>query len=106
MPTYDYKCTKCRQSFAVEQSMLDKPLRKCKACGGKLEKMLPKSVGLIFKGSGFYVTDYKTRPGHAGETKDKHGAASDRPGERSKTSGKVKPSDKTGTSHRGRLNTE
>lgn len=61
MPTYDYKCTKCHRSFAVEQSMRDAPLTKCEKCGGKLEKQLPKSVGLIFKGSGFYVTDYKNK---------------------------------------------
>jgi putative FmdB family regulatory protein len=59
MPTYDYRCTKCDDSFAVEQSILDKPLRRCKKCGGKLEKQLPKRVSLIFKGSGFYETDYK-----------------------------------------------
>jgi len=59
VPTYDYRCTKCGDEFAVEQSILDKPLVRCKKCRGKLEKMLPKSLNLIFKGSGFYVTDYK-----------------------------------------------
>ena len=59
MPTYDYRCTKCGDEFAVEQSMLDKPLARCKKCRGKLEKLLPKSLSLIFKGSGFYVTDYR-----------------------------------------------
>ena len=59
VPTYDYRCTKCGGEFAVEQSILDKPLVRCRKCRGKLEKMLPKSLNLIFKGSGFYVTDYK-----------------------------------------------
>ncbi len=59
VPTYDYRCTKCGDEFAVEQSILDKPLTRCRKCRGKLEKMLPKSLNLIFKGSGFYVTDYK-----------------------------------------------
>jgi putative FmdB family regulatory protein len=59
VPTYDYKCTKCGDEFAVEQSILDKPLVRCKKCRGKLEKMLPRSLNLIFKGSGFYITDYK-----------------------------------------------
>ena len=59
MPTYDYRCTKCEDTFAVEQSIVDKPLKRCKKCGGKLEKLLPKRVSLIFKGSGFYETDYK-----------------------------------------------
>ena len=59
MPTYDYRCTKCGDEFAIEQSILDKPLTRCKKCRGRLEKMLPRSLNLIFKGSGFYVTDYK-----------------------------------------------
>ena len=59
MPTYDYKCTKCGYTFAIEQSIHDKHLTRCKKCRGKLEKLLPRSINLIFKGSGFYVTDYK-----------------------------------------------
>ncbi len=59
MPTYDYRCTKCGYTFAIEQSIRDKPLIKCTKCRGKLEKLLPRSINLIFKGSGFYVTDYK-----------------------------------------------
>ncbi len=59
LPTYDYKCTKCGDEFSIEQSILDKPLARCKKCRGKLEKLLPRSLNLIFKGSGFYVTDYK-----------------------------------------------
>jgi putative FmdB family regulatory protein len=66
MPTYDYKCAKCQRSLAVEQSIREAPLKKCRHCGGKLERQLPKSVNLIFKGSGFYVTDYKS--GAAGRT--------------------------------------
>jgi putative FmdB family regulatory protein len=61
VPTYDYECTKCGHNFSVEQSMLDKPLRKCPKCGGKLEKLLPQKLSLIFKGSGFYITDYKNK---------------------------------------------
>ena len=61
MPTYDYKCTKCGYTFSVEQSMLDKPLARCRKCRGKLEKLLPQSISLIFKGSGFYETDYKKK---------------------------------------------
>lgn len=58
MPTYDYECTRCKDEFCVEQGMNDKPLKKCKKCGGKLQKLLPRSLNLIFKGSGFYITDY------------------------------------------------
>jgi putative FmdB family regulatory protein len=59
VPTYDYECTKCGYTFATEQSMLDEPLKRCPKCRGKLEKLPPQTVNLIFKGSGFYVTDYK-----------------------------------------------
>jgi putative FmdB family regulatory protein len=59
VPTYDYKCTKCGYAFAAEQSIMDEPLKRCPKCRGKLEKLLPQTLNLIFKGSGFYVTDYK-----------------------------------------------
>ncbi|MFH1313043.1 MAG: FmdB family zinc ribbon protein [Candidatus Eisenbacteria bacterium] len=65
MPTYDYKCTKCGYTFSAEQSMLDKPLARCRKCRGKLAKLLPQSISLIFKGSGFYATDYKKSSGGA-----------------------------------------
>jgi len=81
MPTYDYRCTKCRRTFAVEQSIRDAALKKCKECGGKLEKLLPRSVNLIFKGPGFYATDYRKKP-EPSEPK------SDRPRVKEKTAGK------------------
>lgn len=62
MPTYDYECTSCGHAFEHFQSMLDKPLRKCPKCGAKLKRLIGSGSGIIFKGSGFYQTDYK-RPG-------------------------------------------
>lgn len=59
MPTYDYKCKKCERVFEVVQSMNDAPLRKCQECGGPLKRLIGAGAGLIFKGSGFYCTDYK-----------------------------------------------
>ena len=67
MPTYDYQCTKCGHTFAIEQSIHDKPLTRCKKCRGRLEKLLPRTLNLIFKGSGFYVTDYKKSGSTAGK---------------------------------------
>ena len=62
MPTYEYECSKCGHALEKFQSMSDKPLKKCPSCGAnKLEKMLSGGAGLIFKGSGFYETDYKKR---------------------------------------------
>jgi putative FmdB family regulatory protein len=73
MPTYDYRCTKCEDTFAVEQSIVAKSLKRCKKCGGKLEKLLPKRVSLIFKGSGFYETDYKHKTSAPASKKDSSG---------------------------------
>ncbi len=62
MPTYEYKCSACGHEFEQFQSMTAKPLRKCPECGGSV-KRLPGTGGLIlFKGSGFYETDYKRKP--------------------------------------------
>ncbi|HZP61346.1 MAG TPA: zinc ribbon domain-containing protein [Opitutaceae bacterium] len=60
MPTYDYLCSKCGHQFEAFQSMKDAPLIKCPQCGRKsLKRLLGGGAGLIFKGSGFYETDYK-----------------------------------------------
>ena len=59
MPTYDYECTKCKHSFEAFQQMNDKLLTKCPECGAKLKRLIGSGSGIIFKGSGFYATDYK-----------------------------------------------
>lgn len=75
MPTYDYKCKQCERLFEVVQSMNDAPLRKCEECGGALKRLIGAGAGLIFKGTGFYCTDYKAKnagaPGTSSEGKDK-----------------------------------
>ncbi len=58
MPTYEYVCTECEHKFDVFQSMNDDPIEKCEKCGGKVRKLFG-TAGIIFKGSGFYVNDYK-----------------------------------------------
>ncbi|MCD6462942.1 MAG: zinc ribbon domain-containing protein [Thermotogae bacterium] len=58
MPIYRYVCTTCEREIEVFQKMSDEPLTVCPHCGGKLVKSIG-SVGVIFKGSGFYVTDSK-----------------------------------------------
>lgn len=59
MPTYDYECTKCGHKFEAFQQMNDKPLAKCSKCGAKVKRLIGSGAGVIFKGSGFYATDYK-----------------------------------------------
>ena len=59
MPTYDYKCLNCGYSFELFQSMSSDPLSVCPKCGGKVKRLIGPGSGPIFKGSGFYQTDYK-----------------------------------------------
>ena len=58
MPTYGYRCSNCGHEFEIQQKMTDQPLKTCPNCEGKLAKILY-PVGISFKGSGFYTTDYK-----------------------------------------------
>jgi len=63
MPTYEYECKKCGHTFEILQSIKDSPLKKCPECGkDSLKKIISGGAGLIFKGSGFYLTDYKGTP--------------------------------------------
>ncbi len=57
MPIYEYTCLKCKAHVEILQKMTDKPLVKCKKCGGRLEKEWSRT-GIQFKGTGWYVTDY------------------------------------------------
>ena len=62
MPTYNYICLACNEKFSVFQTMNDKPISNCRYCkDGKVEKIISGGSGLIFKGSGFYLTDYKNK---------------------------------------------
>ena len=57
MPTYEYECKNCGYSFEVFQSMSDDPLKICTKCGKEVRRLIFGGAGVIFKGSGFYVTD-------------------------------------------------
>lgn len=59
MPTYEYKCGSCGYVFEEFQSMKEAPLRVCPKCGEKVQRLIGPGAALIFKGSGFYLTDYK-----------------------------------------------
>ena len=58
MPTYDYKCNQCGHDFEMFQSMSESKIKKCPECGGNVRRLVGGGSGLIFKGSGFYITDY------------------------------------------------
>lgn len=64
MPTYEYACPKCGHEFEQFQSMRDEPLTKCPKCKKSgVKRLVGGGAGLIFKGSGFYITDYKKKSG-------------------------------------------
>jgi putative FmdB family regulatory protein len=60
MPHYDYVCRECGHAFEVFQSMTEDKLTECPQCGGPVERQIGAGAGLLFKGSGFYVTDYRS----------------------------------------------
>jgi putative FmdB family regulatory protein len=74
MPTYDYKCKDCGEIFEYFQSIKDDPFTVCEKCNGEIKRMIGKGAGIIFKGSGFYVNDYKnsgsSTPAKSSETTD------------------------------------
>jgi putative FmdB family regulatory protein len=78
MPTYEYECSKCRKTFELFQSMKDDALKTCpkaqcrmKTWGkGPVKRLLGTGAGLIFKGSGFYITDYRSEGYKAAAKKD------------------------------------
>ena len=83
MPTYEYSCEKCGKNFDAFQSMRDKPFQECpqEKCQleewghGKVKRLLGTGAGLIFKGSGFYITDYRSNNYKEGAKKDAPPAA-------------------------------
>jgi len=58
MPTYGYRCTACDHEFEIFQKISDEPIKECPECKGKLRKIVF-PVGIVFKGSGFHINDYK-----------------------------------------------
>jgi len=70
MPTYEYECSKCGHALEIFQSMTEKRLTKCPKCKKEgLQRLIGAGGGVIFKGSGFYETDYKKKDGPKSESK-------------------------------------
>lgn len=71
MPTYEYKCEACGHQFEKFQSITASAIKKCPECGkNKVKRLLGTGAGLIFKGSGFYITDYRSENYKSGEKGD------------------------------------
>jgi putative FmdB family regulatory protein len=77
MPTYDYECLDCGHQFEAKQSMKDPHLTECPKpeCKGKVKRKIGLGSGLIFKGSGFYITDYRSDSYKAAAKADSAGAS-------------------------------
>ena len=88
MPTYGYRCRSCGNEFEVLQKISDPPLVTCPKCAGQLDKMVY-AAGIIYKGSGYYNTDYKS--GSKGSEKASDKADSNGSGSSSEGSGDAKP---------------
>ena len=91
MPTYEYECTRCTHQFEKFQSMTAEPLKRCPKCRCKVRRLFGTGAGIIFKGSGFYETDYRSESYKSGQKKDT--ASSD-----SSTSSKSSSADKKSSS--------
>jgi len=95
MPTYDYRCNNCKHAMELFQSMKDAPVRKCPKCGkGSLERLIGTGAAVIFKGSGFYQTDYRSESyKKSAEAADKPATTttSDKPAEKPATGDKAEP---------------
>ena len=96
MPTYEYECTKCEYQFEKFQSMKDEPLKRCPKCRCKVRRVLGSGAGIIFKGSGFYQTDYRSKDYHEAAKRDtpepSKKSDSDSKPEKSKSQGKAEKS--------------
>ena len=68
MPTYEYLCNECENSFEAVQSFSEAAIDKCPKCGGEVRKLYS-NVGVVFKGSGFYKTDSRAKPATKSESK-------------------------------------
>jgi putative FmdB family regulatory protein len=94
MPTYEYECEKCGQVFEEFQSITAEPLKKCnkEGCDGNVHRLLSAGAGFLFKGSGFYITDYRSDSYKKSAKSDTAGAAAAAPSKTADSSAAASPS--------------
>ena len=76
MPTYQYQCTNCSYEFEEFQQITDDPITVCPKCKGEVKRIITGGSGLLFKGSGFYITDYRSEKYKSDARKDTNNALS------------------------------
>ena len=98
MPTYEYKCDACGYEFERFQSITAAPIKRCPQCGkSKVRRLIGTGAGLIFKGSGFYITDYRDKS-YTDKAKAESGSTSNGDGKsetKSETKPETKPAEKS-----------
>jgi putative FmdB family regulatory protein len=87
MPTYEYECKTCGHNFEVFQAMSDPPVQNCPECGKEVRRLILGGAGVIFKGSGFYVTD---KSKESGKSKSSEASAEPAKGDSAKTDAAAK----------------
>lgn len=78
MPTYEYRCSGCSTNFELFQKISDKPAKSCPECGGSVQRIISSGAGFLFKGSGFYATDYRSES-YKKQAKEEKGSSSSPP---------------------------
>lgn len=94
MPTYEYRCRDCRYRFEEFQRITDPPVTSCPRCKGEVERLISAGSGLLFKGSGFYITDYRSESYKKAADKEKRSepkTASSSPDKGKKPKDKTQP---------------
>jgi len=71
MPTYDYRCDSCSHTFEKFQSITAEALKECPSCDGEVKRLIGPGAGILFKGDGFYQTDYRSKSYKEGAKADK-----------------------------------
>lgn len=96
MPTYDYQCDACEHKWELFQKITDDPVKKCPSCGKrKARRLFGTGAAVMFKGSGFYQTDYRSESYKKAAASDpEKKSASDSSSSKSETTGKTEKSDK------------
>ena len=97
MPTYEYECRECSYTFEAFQSINDDPLEKCPLCGGKVKRLIGGGSGIIFKGSGFYITDSKKSRSASTGAKKSSGTSENASGSNSSNASSASPKGASGS---------
>lgn len=96
MPTYQYRCPECEHEFEEFQSITDDAIETCPACKGKTHRVISGGAGFLFKGTGFYITDYRGSQYKADAAKDKKPTATKSSDSKSDSKASGKKKDSTG----------